>query len=275
MKTKFVSIIIVYYKEMGNLINLLISIKSQVSGFDFEVIVVDNSKERNIKENIIKVYKNVVYLKSPRNLGYSAGNNFGTKYAKGEYIFILNPDIRLEAKVIERLASFLVKEKNAAIVAPELIDSTGKIVSQIAPNKLTPIRYVFTYTFIEKIFPENKIKKMFLKKIIKDNGPYRVDVVPGSAFMIKKNIFEELNGFDEKFYLYFEDNDICDRTRRLGYEIYKIPSVKVFHDWLPADGNVELKIIFEKSRYYYFKKHFGTINAIVVELFAKKWWRVY
>jgi GT2 family glycosyltransferase len=163
--------------------------------------------------------------------------------------------------------------KSVAIAAPILIDSKGKTIQQITSKELTPFRYIFTYTFIAKLFPNNKVKTDILKRNSKTTKPYQVELVPGSALIIRKNVFDSLGGFDKNFFLYFEENDLCKRAINAGYKIYKVPDTKVFHDWKPAEGNKKLKKVFEESRFYFFKKHFGEVPAYIVELFSRKWWR--
>lgn len=265
-----VSVVYVNYKSFNELRKSITSIAKSKTKVKYEIIVVDNEGNSKLK-NHLKFEKGIKYIKSPKNLGYSAGNNLGAKYAKGKYLLILNPDTELKSGVIDKLVQFLDKNTNSAIVAPILVDIKGKILFQISSKRLTPLIYIYTYTIAAKIFPDNSIKKEFLKENINSKKPYEVDVIPGSAFMIRKSIFDKIGGFDEKFFLYFEDNDICDRVRKAGYKIYKIPGARVFHDWRPADGSKVLKDIFEKSRFYYFKKHFGIVSAIIVEALSRSW----
>lgn len=269
-----VSVIYVNYKCFKELKESIASINKYKPKTNYQIIVVDNEAKSEI-EKYCKGKSNIKYIKASKNLGYAAGNNLSAKYANGEYILVLNPDTILDSNVIDELAGFLDENSNTAIAAPVLIDNKGKVIQQIAPRKITPLNYIFTYTFMAKLLPKNKIRERFLHEVSDSNKPYEVDVVPGSVLMIRKSIFEKLSGFDEGYFMYFEDNDLCDRAKHLGYKIFKIQSAKVIHDWKPGEGNKKLKTIFEKSRYYYFKKHFGFINALIVEIFSRKWWRFY
>src|SRR3989344_5380571 len=90
-----VSIIIVFHNGIGSLLRNLESVRENKSRVSYEVIVVDNGSSGRVKKILKKKYKWVKYIKSPRNIGYSGGNNFGAKYANGEYLLILNPDTKV------------------------------------------------------------------------------------------------------------------------------------------------------------------------------------
>lgn len=269
-----VSIVIVFYKNKKELLLCLQSVKKQKTKYPYEIIVVDNSRGISLEKTISKFADETVYLRSPENLGYAKGNNLGAMYAKGEYIFILNPDTKLSDKAIDLLTDFLNKNKDSAAVSPALIDKKGKLLYQIPEKRLNPLRQIFTYTFMVKLFPDNRIKSEFLQKKTGNELPYEVEVLPGSAIMIRRAVFEKVGGFDKNFFLYFEENDLCQRIREEGYTMQKIPQAKILHDWRPEDGDEKSKKVFEESRFYYFRKHFGLFSALIIEAFSRKWWRL-
>ncbi len=264
-----ISIVIVYHNGKRKLINCLDSIFKNKPTSKFEIIIVDNSKN-GLSISFLNKYKSKVkYIKSERNLGYGAGNNLGVKNSSGEYIFIQNPDTLVLKGSINTLISFLNKNKDTAIVAPNLVDKNLKVFTQLGSRTLTPLRGMIALSFLNKIFPNNKISKEYYLKDKDLNKLREVDAVPGSAFLIRKKIFEKVGGFDEKMFLYFEESDLGKRIKGLGYRIFINPKSKVVHFW--KDGQVEnqkLKYIFTKSRFYYFKKHYGLMDALLVEVFA-------
>jgi N-acetylglucosaminyl-diphospho-decaprenol L-rhamnosyltransferase len=267
MKIK-VSIIIVYYKGLKELFGCLDSIKKGKNKTSFEIILVDNSR-KGIEKRLKSKYKRIGYIKTSENLGYGKGNNLGAASALGKYLFILNPDTKLKLKVIDRLTKFLDENKKAGIVAPNLVDSEGEIYELQGSQTLTPLRAVFTFTFIEKLFPNNIIRRKYWLRDKSKEKLRQVETVPGSAFMIRSKVFGELEGIDENFFLYFEENDLCKRVIDKGYGIYMDPGAEVMHFWKPDEGGRKRKEIFRRSRFYYFKKHFGLIKAIIAEGFLR------
>lgn len=273
MKTK-VSIIIVHYKADNELFSCVSSIKKSTPKIKFEVIVVDNDEKKKIKSNLLHKYPWITYIEAPGNVGYGAGINLGVEVARGEYILVLNPDTRIIGGAIESLARFLDNNKKTAIVAPNLLNKKGTTYPQFGSEILTPIRGVFALSFLNKLFPDNKISRDYYLSDIPKNKEREVGAVPGSAFMIKEKIFRKIGGFDEIFFLFFEESDLCLRVKELGYKIFIIPEAEVMH--LKGRSTTEgkkINKIFSKSRYYFFKKHYGVLAAVIVEAFSRfsKW----
>lgn len=264
-----VSIIIVNYHVRDRLFVCIKSILTSKPKVKFEIIVVDNDEEKTIKNELNKKFPQVIYVPN-ENKGFGEGNNAGAKHAKGEYLFFLNPDTVLLNNSIDLLINFLEKKRHAAVVSPLLFDKNKNPYKLQGDTELNPLRAIFVLSFINKIFPENKIYKDYYlfdwdKKSIKE-----VDTVPGTAFVIRKKIFENIGGFDEKFFLYFEEFDLCKRVRELGYKIVIIPGAKVLHHWgLSTRSKPDIEKIFRESRFYYFKKHFGFIPAVITELILR------
>lgn len=257
MRRVKVSIIIVYYSKTQVLFSLLDSIYKANSKTSFEIVIVDNSKH-NIQKKLKSKYRKAKYLKSPENLGYAAGNNLGARVSRGEYLFILNPDTIVYKNTIDLLVAFLKKNNKRAIVAPSLIDKSGNEYSQIDSKALTPVRGIIRLSLLNKLIP------------LSEDG--EVEVVAGSAFMIRKSVFEKVGGFDENLFLFFEENDLCKRVREAGYKIAINPKSRVRHDWVK---DYKLRKHFINSRFYFFRKHYGIFWAIMVEMFARIGFRSY
>ena len=268
MKKIKVSIIIVNYKVKKELLACIKSIYGSKSKTSFEIIVVDNDEQELIKTELLKLFPGVNYIKSASNLGYGGGNNLGAKYAKGEYLFFLNPDTVVFNDAIDVLANFLDKNKNAGIVAPLLYDKNNKPYEFQGNLELTPSRGIVVLSFLGKVFP-----KIFNKYWITDLNKNEIKEafsIPGTAFLIRKSIFEKVGRFDENFFLYFEEHDICKRVKNKGYGIFIDSKAKIYHEWGVSTKNVKnLNKIFEKSRYLYFKKHYGILKALLVEFFLR------
>ncbi|MBI3397218.1 glycosyltransferase [Candidatus Woesebacteria bacterium] len=256
-----VSIVIVYYKVRKEILDCINSIKAKVG---HEIIVVDNEPNSSLKKYLPK---NVKYIKSESNRGYGAGVNLGVKNSNGEYIFVLNPDTTIEVGAIDYLYNFIQKERKVGAVSPVLLDTKGDEQKFVGSKELTPLTGFFVLSFLNKLFPNNSVSKKYW--IRHSNKPTEVDVAPGTAMMIKKDIFNRVGGFDEDFFLYFEETDLCKRIKSLGYKIFVLPKAKVVHIWEGSTKKIEnRKEIFSKSRFYYFKKHYGTLSALIINLIS-------
>jgi GT2 family glycosyltransferase len=261
-----ISIIIVHYKNNEDLIECLNSLYTHKKGRPFEVIVVDNSSDKNLKRKLRK-YNSVSYINSGENIGYGSGINLGSKFAKGEYLFILNPDTVFKTNILDKLISKVERYKKIGMIAPLLISPKGEILEQGA-KELTPKRAIYKLSFIDKIWKNNPISKTYWVRNWNNKKLVAVDNVPGSAFIIRKDLFQKIGGFDENFFLYFEEFDLCRRVKKAGYKIYIDSSSRLIHKWGTTTKLLKNRDeIFRKSRFYYFKKHFGFLKALSVEAF--------
>jgi N-acetylglucosaminyl-diphospho-decaprenol L-rhamnosyltransferase len=260
-----VSIIIVFYIGKKDIFDCIKSIKLSKPKVTYEIIVVDNGKDNQFKYLLNKMFHDVIYFKSPFNVGYGNGFNFGASIAKGKYLLSLNPDTEVFQDSIDKLVYFLNNHKETAVVSPNLVDEKNKIYQNLGTRELTPLKGIFVFSFISKIFRSNKIsnnywiKSNYIKKL------KEVDTFPGYAFIIKKHVFNEVGKFDKNIFLYFEEQDIGKRIKDKGYKIFIDTEIKVKHKRSGRVNDKKLEYYFKKSRYYYFKKHFGLINAFIAE----------
>lgn len=258
-----VSIIIVHYKAKKELLACLSSLHRIKTSIPFEIIVVDNDTD----SDAISQITGIKYIRSTGNMGFGAGNNLGAKDALGEFLFFLNPDTIMLPKTTDILVKFLKSDKKIGIVAPLLVGEDTRPFPIQGLRTLNALEGIVAHSFINTLFPENFVsKKHFLKdwdqKVVKE-----VDVMPGAAFMIRKDVFEKTGRFDEKLFLYFEEADLARRVQKLGYTIWMVPRARVIHIGQRSTQSTQFnKKVFAKSRFYYFKKHFGLHSAIFVHI---------
>ncbi len=249
-----ISIIIVNYKSKEKLRNCLASIEqSDLDGINYEVIVVENASGDDLSD----LKKNFELIESKVNLGMGAGNNLGIKKAKGEFLLILNPDTVLKRDAIKRLFDYSEKNKEAAIVGPKLLNLDNSLQFSCAyfPRPWTPI---FRRTFLSSFFKRHL--DWFLMKNFSHDTIREVDWLMGSCLMIRREGFA---GFDERFFMYFEDIDICRQAWKSGKKVVYNPSAEVFHlharesarnPWYISVFRNKLTQEHIKSWYKYFEK---------------------
>ena len=234
------SVIIVSFKSDHVIHRCIGSIDKQI-----EIIVIDNSNSPKFKKNIEEKYENVKCILSQKNVGMGAGNNIGIKHIDKDFAFILNPDIILGKSAIDEI-----------INASKTIDSFG-VIAPISDN----IKYP-NYKF-----DKNKNDKFDL------NNPFKVKSVDGYAMLLNLKKLRHLNNFnffDENFFLYLENDDLCKRLGANNEDIYIIPKSKISH--LGGEA-VDLKYEYEVelsrnwhwiwSKFYFNKKHFNYTKAFM------------
>lgn len=184
-----------------------------------ELIILDNASVDKTVEIIQKYNGKLKLIKSQENLGFSKGNNKAVKESSGEYLFFLNPDTKL-VEPIEELIDFYEKTPGMGVVAPKLIMGNGQIQESV--KNLPTIERAFQEYILGK-------KHAYSQYVPAGNEPIEVESVYGAALLIKKDLFEKLNGFDEEFFLYYEDVDLCRKVREAIKKIYYYPGIKIKH----------------------------------------------
>lgn len=261
-----VSIIIVNYNVKEELFGCIDSIVNSKPKVKYEIIVVDNSEKKNIQRELLKKFPFIKYVPN-KNRGFGEGNNTGTNISKGDYLFFLNPDTEIIKGSIGDMVDLLKRDRKNAVVAPLLLDSTGKPYPLQGTKILTPKRAIFSSSLISKIFPNNKILRDYWNMDWNKKGVKKVDVVPGSAFMIRRSVFEEVGGFDKNFFLFFEEFDLFKRIGELNYKIFMTAEVTFKHAWgMSVKKRTDTNTVFKKSRFYYFHKHFGFVAATITQM---------
>ena len=224
----------------------------------FKTIIVDNSKSDEIR-SLVQEVKNIKYIKTKKNLGYGKGNNLGVSESKTPFILILNPDILVESASIEILYKSYFSYKNIGILAPALYDNSNNRRNNGG----------LSYINREKINKKNILNNQ------KAEGNTCYQFAVGCALLIKKEFFDEIGGFDKDLFMYFEDNDLCDKAIEKNMSIIEIPESKMIHlQGLSADNsflqNCKLSIIHKVSEYIYYKKKanfFNLYKKILVNFF--------
>jgi N-acetylglucosaminyl-diphospho-decaprenol L-rhamnosyltransferase len=230
------SIVIVTLKSDKVIHNCIKSIKLNIP-----IIVIENSKNLKFKQELESQYKNVECILTQSNLGMGAGNNIGIKNAKTNYVMILNPDVILEENALDKIYLASKQIENFSIMAP------------ISSNEN---------------YPNFKILKDKNNNINK-NLAFKVDYIDGYAMLLDKSKFKDNIFFDENFFLYLENDDLCFRVNKSGGNIFIIPNSKIKHLGSKAvdskySDEVELSRNWHWlwSKFYFNKKNFGTVKAL-------------
>lgn len=265
MKNKLVSIIIVNYHVRQEVFDCIESILKWKPKTSFEIIVVDNDENKILEVNLKKKFPNTIYIPN-KNKGFGEANNVGAKNAQGKYLFFLNPDTKLLSNCVDQLSSYLGKNKRVGIVAPFLYRNSSMPFPLQGTKTLTPKRAVFAFSFLSRFLKNSEVTKSFWMEKVYGNEK-KVEAVPGSAFMMRNKLFKNIGGFDEKIFMYFEENDLCKRVVDRKEKIVMLKNAKVFHQLGTSANKSErdLKKVFDQSRFYYLKKHFGFMNAFFAE----------
>ena len=258
MLTPFCSIIILNYNGEQFIKKTLESVLAlDYPSADFEIIIIDNDKSRNVINSLIRESVNplTTFIPLNNNLGFSGGNNVGIKKAKGKYILLLNNDCVVDKNWLSELVS--VAENNEKIFAVNskiYLGNTNKI--QNAGIRIFPNGYAQDIGAV----PNNKIQDYEV-----DKGQYdkekEIDAACGAAVLYRTSILDKIGFLDESFFLYYEDVEISERAKKHGYQIIYAPKAVVHH--LHAASAEEWSPFFiyhsEKGRLLHMAYHFPFI----------------
>lgn len=253
------SIIIVNYNSQNFLEKCLVSIQKKIISqkliSKIEVLVVNNDK-KNIE--LKKRFKlNLKIIENDTNLGFGRACNVGAQKAKGEILFFLNPDTQLQQSSFKDIYQMFTKNSKLAIIGVNMIDFKSKKTQPWINGKKTSLLKILLKKLTKKYW--NSLKPLYL------------DWVSGGGMFVKKSLFEKINGFDEKFFMYFEDQDFCLRLKDQGFLCLFYPNFKIIHhngkSWKNNFQNQ--KSAYYQSQKYFFKKHFPKWYYYIFKLLKK------
>ncbi|MDP2088884.1 MAG: glycosyltransferase family 2 protein [Flavobacteriaceae bacterium] len=253
---KKLSVIIISYNVQHFLNLCLQSVKQAIKSIDAEIIVVDNHSSDASCEMTRSNYPEVILVENKVNFGFSKANNQGVSLAKGEYVLILNPDTVLAEDTFEKIISFADKQGKFGALGVKLIDGTGKYLPESKRNIPTPRR-----SFLKLV--RNSSRKMeYYANQISENKNAEVPILVGAFMLLKRETYLKVGGFDERFFMYGEDIDLCYQLLELGYKNYYFGDVQAIH-YKGESTQKDIKYLkyFYGAMKLFYRKHFK-INKI-------------
>jgi GT2 family glycosyltransferase len=225
-----VSIIIVSWNTKSILQNCINSVIAQSRDFSYEIIVVDNGSVDGSVEMIKGNFPEVKLIENRKNVGFAAANNQGVRIAKGEFILFLNSDTVILDNAIGRTLQFLKDKADAAAVGCKLLNADGSLQPSCY-NFYSFFRRFFIRRFIPRIFLSEFAKRSIEGKITRwdYNSVREIDYVRGAFLMVRGDVIRSLGLFDEQFFMYSEEADLCLRMKQEGLKVLFYPEAEIIH----------------------------------------------
>jgi GT2 family glycosyltransferase len=258
-------IIIVNYNCTDYTIRCIDSIKRHTQSCWTSIIVIDNNSN-DIPDRIAESFPDIQLIKNSRNIGFGKAINYGLKLSKLKYTILINPDALIPDESLFDVINYLEKHKEIAVAGPKILEWNGNIQGSARrfPTAWTSI--CGRKSPLTRMSPGNSITR---REFICFNGekhkPQTVDWVSGACMIIRRDAIKQVGGFDSRFFMYWEDADLCKRLKKLGWKIVYYPKAQVYHQTGKSSATRPVRSIyhFHKSCYYYFRKHAGwPINLI-------------
>jgi N-acetylglucosaminyl-diphospho-decaprenol L-rhamnosyltransferase len=268
-------IIVVNWNSGGQLLNCMQSVQAACrEGFELrQVVVVDNASSDGSADQVKSLGLPLRIISNPSNRGFAAACNQGAEGSVADYLLFLNPDVRLSDESLRASLEFMQDAKNAGIgiCGIRLLDDEGHLARTCARFP-TPELFFSWMLGLNRLFPR-QFRSLFLDEPeIRESRT--VDQVMGAFFIVRWAVFRTLSGFDERFFVYFEDLDFSYRARQEGWESYYLASVTAYHAGQGCSNQAKAARLFYwlRSRSLYCYKHFGTVvgtlllaSAILIE----------
>lgn len=256
-----ISIIIVNYNVKELLLKCFYSIYNYCKT-SFEIILIDNNSTDDSIEVIRNSYPNTILIENKYNAGFPKANNQGITIAKGNYIFLLNPDTELQNDSITELINYLKSNTDVSLIAPRLLNTDLSIQYSIQP--FITVNEIIAETFYLHQFYKNH-KSYFRKEITK---PIEVEALSGAAILMHKSVIEKIGMLDEDLF-WTEDMEFCYRAYKHGLKIIYYPNTSIIHH-VGASGKKNLKVMLSKqvlTKITYFRKNHSAFSFHTVRIF--------
>lgn len=252
------SVVILNYNVRFFLEQCVLSVQKAIQKIDAEIIVIDNNSTDASCEIMKSRFPTIKLIENKENLGFPKGNNIGVSAAKGEYICILNPDTVVAEDTFTKILAFVnsdaVEKQNLGIVGCKLIDGNGKFLPESKRGIPTP------WVAITKIFGLYKISSYFGKyyaQHLSENKTGKVEILVGAFMVLKRDLYLEINGFDENCFMYSDDIDLSYRILQKGKSNYYFHDTTVIHyKGESTIKNATYMKRFQEAMNFFYKKHF-------------------
>ena len=259
------SVVIVNYASWPLTLRCLASLRA-TEHEDYEAIVVDNdSQEPPALPDSVRLIRNA------RNVGFAAASNRGIAAATGELVVLINPDSMVETDFFGRVWAFFETHPEAGVAGPRILDSEGDLQLS-ARREISLVSGLLGRTsLLTRLFPKSSLVKGQFPAVAGQSVPVAIDWVSGACMILRRKALEGFGSFDERFFMYFEDADLCRRARGAGWSVYYVPDVEIVHH-TGGSTRSRPRAIWDlhKSAFLYHRKHgaHGPLNLFSALTFA-------
>ena len=258
-----VTVVIVTYQSSDTIANTMDALQRAHETGKLQCIVVDNNSSDATAEILNGYASWAQVILGPENIGFARGCNIGLDKAKTDYVLFLNPDAIIEPEAISQLVNFMQANSNVGLIAPAIIEPDGDV--QGVGNLSSP------WTILATAAP--LIESPQFRPVNPGENPFKTDWLCGAVLMGRTQLLKRLNGFDSRFFLYFDETDLCRRVLDTGAEIWSYGKAVAHHTGAVSTGTLNdqkfkdcIAEHFFQSRYYYLQKHHGNILAAFTEI---------
>lgn len=257
------SIIIVSWNTYQDLLCCLDSIWNNPPTYSFEVLIFDNASKDGTPDVVSAEYPQVRLVASPENLGFARANNRAAALATGEYWLLLNPDTLVHPGAINQLMHYLVEHPSVAAVGPRLVNPDGSLQLSIW-RRPTLFREWWRLSHFDQLYPFSE----YPHSVLASQLARPVDVLHGACFLVRRDVVRNLGLFDEDYFIYSEEIDLCERLGNAGWELHWVPEAVVTHKGGQSTRQVADAMFIElyRNKTKFFRKRRGRLAGLFYKL---------
>lgn len=284
------SVVIVAYNSRDYIPACVASVTDALEGIDSEIFVVDNGSPVPILDEQKKAFPNVHWIVSQENLGFGKGCNLAAKQATKEVLFFINPDTVVSKGTFQRTLAYMASKPDAGAVGCKILNGDGSLQWACRRSFPSPFAAICKTIGLSALFPKSKFFASYNMTYLDPDVETEVDAVSGSFLGVKREIFNQLNGFDEDYFMYAEDLDICLRIKKHGCRNYYYPGTSILHFKGQSSKTRRFRtfvnfymamLIFAKKHHNYHMPTFiialGIFFAALIGVFSRlvpQWWKM-
>lgn len=261
--TMLLSILIVNWNTRQDLLRCLASITANPPVLPFEVLVFDNASEDGSAEAVAAQYPQVRVEVGPENLGFARANNRAASQAQGQFWLLLNPDTVVHPGAVEALVRYLAEQPRVAAVGPRLINPDGS--PQPSIERLPSLfREWWRLFHLDRLYPVSQ----YTKAVLASQVPQRIEVLNGACLLLRADAVRPLGLFDEDYFVYSEEVDLCDRLGQAGWELHWLPEATVTHSGGRSTRQVADSMFLElyRNKIKFFRKRRSALAGTLYKL---------
>ncbi|MDK9701389.1 MAG: glycosyltransferase, partial [bacterium] len=253
-----VSVVIVNYNVRYLLEQCLHSLRHGQHALSQEIFVVDNASTDGSIPFLRERFPEVNFIELSENIGFGKANNLALQQCTGKYILILNPDTIVGEDTLQVLIAFLKTHPKAGIVTPKLIRKDGALDYACRRSLPTPWVAFSRLTGLSMLFPKSRLFSQYNLTYLNDDEPAQIGAGTGAFLLMPQEIYQKVGGFDEQFFMYGEDLDLCARVQDAGYEIHYRPETTAVHyrGESTRRSNIDRNQAFYGAMLLYAEKHY-------------------
>ena len=269
------SVIIINWNTRDLLCKCIDAVKTHTHDLSVQIIVVDNHSSDGSPDMVEQNFPEVLLIRNKKNKGYGRAGNQGLEAGQGKYLLILNSDVKVNAHCLDEMYKFMESDPNIGASSCKLTFPDGTL--QHSCRKFPEFKtYLLMLLGVRFLFPQMKLFREYLMLDWDHSEIREVNQIMGSFMFIRRQVIEQVGGFDERFWMYFEEVDLCLRMHRAGWKIMHYPYVSAVHFLSKSSeqwGEIKKIKEYQKSLLKYFKKNKNPYEyAVLLAVSRIKYW---